>query len=197
MGCRTILRVFVVCFTHGMHSHLVSTCNMAYNFYMLFHLTLSFHCIECFAQATSTARAFRVTLHGMPFDGILFWKLAGSCSYLNLLCSLCAGLCMHLSENTKNHLLPCWNTEVQSCHPRRDPNLQSALHWSFYTEVQQQCMDSCTFTTTGNIALCTHSTAATELCTRYIAIKNLCSADFHNVHKCICIHCNRIYMCPY
>ena len=84
-----------------------------------------------------------------------------------------------LLKTLKIIFLPCWNTEVQSCHPRRDPNLQSALHWSFYTEAQQQCMDSCTFTTTGNIALCTHSTAATELCTCYLAIKNLCSANFH------------------
>lgn len=33
MGCRIILTVFVVCFTHGVHSHLVSTCNKAYDFY--------------------------------------------------------------------------------------------------------------------------------------------------------------------
>lgn len=61
MGRRIILTVFAVCFTPGMHSHLVSTTRFEL---VLRFLTLLFHCyrvaghcIECFAHATSTARA--------------------------------------------------------------------------------------------------------------------------------------------
>ena len=107
MQQRIILTVFAVCFTPGMHSHLVSTTRFKrfspYSFVIIGWLNIGvalsalhmlqalqghswWHCMECY------------------FDGILFWKWKICSWYLLIHCSLCARHCMQLSENTKNHL---------------------------------------------------------------------------------------------